>query len=166
MITFATIKIKNKRLMKKLAYILFIVFATVSVSSCSKDDADEQENNKCRFEAFWKSNGKPEIISTKAEYDGRLCRQIEYDCIVDTMQSFGPAKLGGGTPLIKLCTLFDEDEIIIFDATVDRPDALPTNYRIVFNNGDAMYFDTFIEPNIKNGNISFIRTKYQCVHLK
>ena len=71
--------------MNKLAYLFFIVVTTITVCSCSKDDAEsEQSKPRCYFEDLRKANGNPEITYT-TEY-GRQCKQIEYNMQTDTLQ--------------------------------------------------------------------------------
>ena len=159
--------------MRKLLYISAVIVA-VAFIGCSKDDSDsEQQQPKavCHFDDFRRANGNPQITyGTTA--DGKRCRQIEYDCLKDTIQSHGPAHLGGGTILLKLLTNFKEDEIIIFEIHTDKQkdswEAQAIDLRkwtLVFDTGDTMYFDYSVEVNGPSGEVEIIKTKFQCVHL-
>ena len=153
--------------MRKLLYISAVIVA-VAFIGCSKDDSDsEQQQPKavCHFDDFRRANGNPQITyGTTA--DGKRCRQIEYDCLKDTIQSHGPAHLGGGTILLKLLTNFKEDEIQIFEGhTLDgTPNTSFVNWYLQFFSGDAMTFDIYDERNLSDG-IKIIKTKFQCVHI-
>lgn len=146
--------------------LLFAVIVAAAIVSCSKSDDETEQQAKfvCHFDDFRKSNGNPPITYGTTE-DGRRCRQIEYNCLYDTIQSHGPAHISG--PLIKLMTNFNYDEIIEFssynDAAIDP--AIPTtDWKLIFNTGDRMYFDYGIEVN-PTGEIKIVKTKYQCLHI-
>ena len=98
--------------MRKLLYISAVIVAAAFIG-CSKDDSDSTQTTPkavCHFDDFRRANGNPQITyGTTA--DGKRCRQIEYDCLYDTIQSHGPAHLGGGTVFLKLLTNFKEEEI-------------------------------------------------------
>lgn len=153
--------------MRKILYLLTVIVA-VAFIGCSKDDSDsEQQQPKavCHFDDFRRANGNPQITySTTA--DGKRCRQIEYDCIIDTIQSHGPAHLGGGTVLLKLLTNFKESEIIELysESQTPPPNLTPTNWTLIFDTGDRMFFDIYDERNFTDG-IKIIKTKFQCVHI-
>ena len=159
--------------MRKLLYISAVIVAAAFIG-CSKDDSDSTQTapkEVCHFDDFRKANGNPQITyGTTA--DGKRCRQIEYDCLYDTIQSHGPAHLGGGTVFLKLLTNFKEEEIIIFETHTDNPrdswEAQAIDLRkwtLVFDTGDSMYFDYSVEVNGPSGDIEIIKTKFQCVHL-
>ena len=109
--------------MRKILYLTAVIVAA-TFFGCSKDDSDSTQTatkEVCHFDDFRRANGNPQITYGTTE-DGRRCRQIEYDCLYDTIQSHGPAHIGG--PLIKLMTNFTYDEIIEFSShryNTDRP---------------------------------------------
>lgn len=158
--------------MKKLACLIFIVVTTIAVSSCSKDDAEsEQSKSVCHFDGFRKANGNPEITYTTADYDGRQCRQIVYDCLNDTLkqhESDVVYRPDQHNILVRLLSNFREKEIDVLDTYAATPQELQntTKWRLVLSDGDAMYIDWYDERNIESGRIIYIKTKFQCVHLK
>ncbi len=160
--------------MRKLVYLSAVIIAAVIVG-CSKSDDDSTQTapkEVCHFDDFRKANGNPQITyGTTA--DGKRCRQIEYDCLADTIQAHGPAHLGGDNGLfLKLLTNFKEDEIILFETHTDKQkdswEAQAIDLRkwtLVFDTGDTMYFDYSVEVNGPSGEVEIIKTKFQCVHL-
>lgn len=142
-------------------YLSAVIIAAAFIG-CSKDDSDsEQQQTKavCHFDDFRRANGNPQITyGTTA--DGKRCRQIEYDCLKDTIQSHGPAHLGGGTILLELLTNFGESEII----ELYSESQTPTNWTLILDTGDRMFFEIYDERNFTDG-IKIIKTKYQCVHI-
>lgn len=151
--------------MKKLILLSFCIGA--ALLGCSDDDNQETLDKTliCRFDAFRATNGNPAVSYT--DYNGRHCRKIDYYCLTDTMQAHGPAHIGGGSPLLKLMTIFNEDEIITFvDNRKEYINQLNdvqysiVSYTIGFKNGDSMFVDLLDEGNADNK----LKTTFYCVH--
>ena len=150
--------------MKKLAYLFFIVFTTIAVSSCSKDDA-ESEPTRCYFEDLRKANGNPEITYTTE--NGKQCKQIEYNMQTDTLQYHceesklinyivGPK---ANTYLAKFLSLLDGELYRIEEYGEPH-----YNYKVaILNNqsgiGDIIYLNFGWTINTEN-----VSVKVQCFH--
>lgn len=151
--------------MKKLAYLFFIVFTTIAVSSCSKDDA-ESEPTRCYFEDLRKANGSPEITYTTE--NGRQCKQIEYNIQTDTLQYHCQEnKLIGysesyGETFAKILSLFDGEKW-----SFEKFGEPPFNYRLMIQNGNnssqftgEIMFLYNVMPVTQNS----ISVKFLCFH--
>ncbi len=147
--------------MKKILFALIIIAAVFS--GCSKSDDDTDNKSVCHFDAFRAANGNPQITYTTTD-DGKRCKQIEYDCLVDTLQPHGPAHYGSTRETLILMTNFSADEIVIFEGInkILGGSQYPNYFTVKLSDGDRLYFDYVDERN--NERTTIIKTKYQCVH--
>ena len=169
MITFATIKIKNKRLMKKLAYILFIVFTTVSVSSCSKGDADELQPEQemtqypCKFSIIYEQVGKPEIKFAESGRYGKPERIINFE-----ISDYYEMVLNQPSPenTANYFTGIRESDFRVYQSHFTSLGDFnpPTSERIyvgVMRNDDYFRFD-----KNETRNTGIIKVEFHCIHIE